>query len=76
MVRWFAIGGAAIVVLVGIAVFYGNAKYREGQRDLLSEIETARARSVSEKREIEDAISSLDDDALLRRALGWVPSGR
>ena len=73
MTRWAIIGGGA-VALIATIYFYGLMQYRSGQRDLVIEIEQARAESIEEREEIADAVEDLTDDELLERALGYVRS--
>lgn len=67
--------GLAVLGGLGIAIWlYGNSQYEAGQRDLLKQVEKARAVSVKEKERIDEEIDDLDADELLRRALGNVRS--
>lgn len=67
-----------ITLFVGAVItgiwWYGHTQYQEGQRDLLTEIEAARVKSIEEKQAIENEIDLLSDDALRDRALRWVRS--
>jgi len=70
--KYFIYAVIITVALSNIIYGYGVVKYKEGQRDLLADVEKARARSMEEKQEIDDEIQNLTDDELLSRALRWV----
>lgn len=59
-------------LMLGAAHLYGMNRYEAGQRDIIREIEQARAASVEEKERINEEIDALSDDELLDRARGWV----
>lgn len=71
------LGKYAIVALLAFMALWswGNMRYRDGQRDLLADIEKARTASIEEKAAIEAEIGGLSDEELLRRALGAVRAG-
>lgn len=74
MGRWYSLillAGVAAAIVAAI-FYYGQQQYNDGQRDLLVDIEQARAASVAEKMEIDDEISALTPSELRDRALGWV----
>jgi hypothetical protein len=54
---------------------YGQMQYLSGKRALAIQIEKSRVVSMEERTRIENEISKLSDDELLKRALGYV-SGR
>jgi len=71
MMRIYLVLALAGTLLAGVYL-YGEARFKDGKQALLADIEKARVASVERKKEIEDEINGLDDDELLRRALGWV----
>lgn len=75
-IRPLAFALAGLVSLLALVYAYGWHTYRQGQRDLLIEMEQAKVKSIREKQGIDDAISQLDDDGLRQRALEWVRRSR
>lgn len=65
---------AALAMAAALGWAYKNG-VDSGKREIISEIEQARAASVEEKQEIDNEIRTLDGDALLERALGAVRNG-
>lgn len=63
---------ALVVVILAIPVISYNVGVKNGKRDIVAEIEKARAASKEEKERIDEEINNLDDDELLRRALEFV----
>jgi hypothetical protein len=64
---------AALLLAVAIGIWtYGNSRYYAGQRELLTEIEQARAKSVAQKQRIDNEIDALGPVELRERALEWV----
>lgn len=70
--KW--VGGAALALTVAAVLLVGAYKKgeRDGRRNIIADIEKARVESVREKDRIDEEISRLTDDELLRRALGFV----
>lgn len=66
--------GYAILAAVALAVMfgYGQMQHLNGKRAMAAAIEKARVVSMEQKRAIDNEISKLSDDELLRRALGYV----
>ena len=69
-------GYVILAVLVLATMYaYGKMQHQAGKRDLVAAIEKARVASVEQKQRIDDEISQLSDDDLLKRALGYVSRG-
>lgn len=69
--------GYIILAVLALATMYayGKMQHQAGKRDLVAAIEKARVASVEQKQRIDDEISQLSDDDLLKRALGYVSRG-
>jgi hypothetical protein len=64
-----------VILAVGclaLTFLYGELRHKAGQAKIVAAMEKARVISIEQKREIDNEISKLSDDELLRRALGYV----